>query len=354
MKYVYRGLKNIVNSGEQHSRGVAWQSLKNYGWAFLKFPSRVPVPTEIQLEPSALCNLKCKMCTLDKNIVGDKFLTRQKFKKLLRDVGPLKTINFTGMGESLLNKDLEFFIRETKQKGIETYFITNGQLLSPQRSRQLIQAGLDKIAISIESADPKIYKEIRGGVSLSKLKLNLAGLESAIIEHRAKLEVGFNVVLLKENINDLSSLYKIIDLLDEFGFHFISFQNVHDVCKSGTLPHFKESKSLLMKNLMAIKEYCQRKGIEVSLPSVAIKPESCYYPWIYPFITAAGELLPCCIIPQFGTYQKIIDKYSWGNIFASNFTKVWNNSKAVAFRKSLAGKQPDRHCRQCAKYLNIL
>ncbi|EKD49278.1 MAG: radical SAM superfamily protein [uncultured bacterium] len=354
MKYIFKGLKNIINQTGPKARGLTWQSLKNYTWAFMKIPTRVPLPVEIQLEPSALCNLRCKMCTLDKDTKGDKFLSRQNLKKLLNDLGQLKTINFTGMGESLLNKDLEFLIKEAKWSGIETYFITNGQLLSKERANRLIKAGLDKIAISIESADPKIYEKIRGGVSFDKLEKNISDLKRVIKKNNAKIKLGFNVVFLKENINDLDSIFKIIDFAKKFDIDFISFQNVHDAFMNQTISFFKKDKGLLIRNLFEIEKYCGQKEIEVSLPSVEMKPNSCYYPWIYPFITASGELLPCCVIPQFGAYQKIVEKYSFGNVFTDSFAKVWNGSKAAAFRKTLTRKKPDKHCRRCSKYLNIL
>lgn len=64
----------------------------------------------------------------------------------------------------------------------------------------------------------------------------------------------------------------------------------------------------MKKNLRLIKSYADKNNVNVFLPAVNIKSGSCYYPWIYPQVTASGKLLPCCIIPQFGDYPNLIKK----------------------------------------------
>lgn len=351
MKYISKGLKSM-KATRQRPRGLAWRTFKNYSWAFCQWPGPVPLPVEIQLEPSAQCNLKCRMCTLDKNIHGDKLLTRSNFDRLLENIGTLKTINFTGMGESLLNPNLEYFITRSKNKGISTNFVTNGQLLTAARVSSLIRAGLDKLSISIESVDPKIYQRIRG-VPLSRLEENIKLLIQLVRPDRAKLKVGFNIVLLPENVSNIRELYAVVDFAAKYRVDFVSFQNLHDAMNGAMKAHFFPNHQKLARELNSLSHHAQLRQVEISVPSLEVKQNSCYYPWVYPFITSAGELLPCCVIPQFGAYQKIVDEFSWGNVFADKFTACWNANRARAFRTALH-RDPNRYCRRCSKYLNIL
>jgi MoaA/NifB/PqqE/SkfB family radical SAM enzyme len=100
-----------------------------------------------------------------------------------------------------------------------------------------------------------------------------------------------------------------------------------------------------------IKQYSNSKNIEIILPSTIISKGKCYYPWVYPQVTATGEVLPCCIIPQFGDYDHIIQKYSFGNILNTPFNTIWNGFKAKLFRKKY---QQDSFCQHCTKNQGIL
>ncbi|PIV12604.1 MAG: hypothetical protein COS47_01740 [Candidatus Nealsonbacteria bacterium CG03_land_8_20_14_0_80_36_12] len=56
---------------------------------------------------------------------------------------------------------------------------------------------------------------------------------------------------------------------------------------------------------------------------------------------------------QFGQYQEIIKKFSFGNVFDCSFKNVWNSQKAIFFRRTLS-KNPNKYCRLCSKYRGIL
>ena len=64
-------------------------------------------------------------------------------------------------GEPLLNPNLVEMIKYAKKKGIkDVAFLTNAELLTEKKSKELVESGLDWISISADGTD-EIYNKIR-------------------------------------------------------------------------------------------------------------------------------------------------------------------------------------------------
>jgi wyosine [tRNA(Phe)-imidazoG37] synthetase (radical SAM superfamily) len=91
------------------------------------------------------------------------------FEKLIREVSGLKRQPVThlhGFGEPLLDKLLPERIRLAKAYGIKhTYIVSNASLLSPETSRKIIDAGLDKMKISFSGTDEESYNNTMNLIS---------------------------------------------------------------------------------------------------------------------------------------------------------------------------------------------
>ncbi len=350
---IYKGVKNLFSSRNNFASFLNF--FGNYLWALLRIPSFVPLPLEMQIEPSSVCNLSCKMCNVRENqdLKGG-LLKKNLFEKLLGEFRNLKSINFTGMGEGLVNKDLSGLIEIAKEKKIGTMFITNAQLLNLKNIDLLIKSGLDKICISMESGEPSSYEKFRLGAKFEILKWNVELLNKVIKKSKCNLQVVINTVLLSHNLKNPIHLEKIIDFAYVNDIKLITLQFPHDVFTFGLENYFGKDKNKLIKIFDFLKNYSEERGITISFPSLDVKKGSCYYPWVYPQVTAGGELLPCCIISQFGSYKEIIKEFSFGNVFEKSFWEAWNSSKAVLFRRSLQKGKPNEYCRRCSKYQGIL
>lgn len=351
-----RGWGNLRRAGESGNFRLLGQMLLNYFSAYFRFSFWVPLPVEIQVEPSSVCNLKCQMCvvSLAAPQVGVTLISPSNFSSLLTQLPSLRAVNLTGIGESLLNRHLEEMIQAAQQRNIRVSFITNGQLLDNDRAEKVIRSGVNTISISLESGQAEVYELIRRGASFAKLERNTALLLAKIRETYSKATVVLNVVLLKENLENVESLRQIIDFASRLGIKDVTLQNPHDLEANGTLVYFKEKKEVLASLLLELKTYAAEHHVNVTPPNVDLKEGACYYPWVYPQITAAGELLPCCLIVQFDKPEVIVNKYSFGNVFKGGFAQSWNGPRAKLFRKSLKEHQPNEFCRRCSKYLGVL
>ncbi len=130
------------------------------------------VPFIINVDPTDICNFQCKFCPtgdreLMKAILGRNhgILDFTLYKKIIDDIcefeKPIKVLRLYKEGEPLLNPQLTEMIAYAKEKRcaerIDT--TTNGILLSPPKNIEIIEAGLDRINISIEGINARQYWE---------------------------------------------------------------------------------------------------------------------------------------------------------------------------------------------------
>jgi len=77
------------------------------------------------------------------------------------------------LGEPLLHPELEEIIARVNERGLFPYLVTNGLLLSPERSRSLIEAGIKQIVVSVDGWDPGSYAHRQGDAELGQVLDNL-------------------------------------------------------------------------------------------------------------------------------------------------------------------------------------
>lgn len=120
------------------------------------------VPFILFVDPSSACNFKCAFCpTGNKKLIKDTGRWQGQmdfglYKKIIDDLKefdkPLKVLRLYKEGEPFLNKHFTEMIRYAKESGSVQYIdtTTNGYLLEPERVKEVIDAGLDKINISVD------------------------------------------------------------------------------------------------------------------------------------------------------------------------------------------------------------
>jgi len=133
----------------------------------------IPLSTPMVLfvDPASACNFECTFCpTGHKDLIKEtgRFVGRMKFevfKKVIDDLAgfdkPIKVLRMYKDGEPLLNKDLAKMIAYAKQSGMVDYIdtTTNGSLMTPERMAPILEAGLDKINISVDGMNREQYLE---------------------------------------------------------------------------------------------------------------------------------------------------------------------------------------------------
>lgn len=133
----------------------------------------VPLETPfiINVDPSDVCNLRCNFCptgdlSLMRNTAGRMHgpMKFSLFQKIIGDIcgfpKPLKVLRLYKDGEPLVNPKFAEMVHYAKKSGcaeiIDT--TTNATLLDHKRSTEIIEAGLDRLNISIYGVNSEQYR----------------------------------------------------------------------------------------------------------------------------------------------------------------------------------------------------
>lgn len=135
-------------------------------------------PPEVWIENTNVCNAHCIMCPRDSLTRKQGFMEFSLYEKLIKEISmfneKVKRIHLHNYGEPLLDRDLVRRIKLAKDKGIKhTYIVTNGSLLTPELSRQIIEAGLDEFKVSFYGTDPDTYNKTMRGLNFDRTLQNL-------------------------------------------------------------------------------------------------------------------------------------------------------------------------------------
>ena len=103
----------------------------------------LPGPLTVHIEPTNICNFKCKICPLsfdnyEEKADGLHSLSLEDFELIkdeLKTLPKLKSLNFFMMGEPLVNKNLSKFIKSAKENDLSEWYMvsSNGALLSNEK-----------------------------------------------------------------------------------------------------------------------------------------------------------------------------------------------------------------------------
>lgn len=136
-------------------------------------------PRSVQMEVTTRCNLTCAYCS-HRELEDKRDLPLERFLELLDrvDLGRVDNVDFTGLGEPVMHRDLPAMVREVLRRGrpSNVRVVTNGTVMIPRRYEPLCEAGITSIAFSIDSLDPQRFARSRSGARLEQVLANLESL----------------------------------------------------------------------------------------------------------------------------------------------------------------------------------
>ena len=305
-------------------------------------------PSALGIEVSDACNLACAVCS--REIAWDRrgspFLRLDPFRRIFDPIRPLYLV-LSGYGEPLLNRDLPAMVAHASAAGTRVTVITNGTLLDEARARALREAGLAKLKVSLDGAEPDAYAKHRAGGDLHAVLANVERFHRDRSGGWPLLEI--QMVLFRENLDQAARLLRLCrDRLPGVQPFFLVMFTY------GEQPGFVE-KTIPFNDpagLAAIEEaaaLARESGFHRTLGSleaarrqltVDLSRAPCYVPWYSSIVSIDGELFPCC-------YQSIRG-VSVGNVLQDGFEAVWNGERMRAFRAGLRERRcGDKVCATC-------
>ena len=183
------------------------------GGNFVRMHRPITHLTKVYIEPTVECNLDCITCfrnAWDQPLGRMSDATFENIFNGLKQMDPIPSVYFGGIGEPLFHVKTIEWIRRVKELGVKVELITNGTTLTEKKSRELIDSGLDVLWISIDGATPDTYADVRIGAELSTIVDNLRRFaRMRAPNHFPVPEIGVAFVAMKRNIADLPQVIKI-------------------------------------------------------------------------------------------------------------------------------------------------
>lgn len=296
------------------------------------------------------CNLRCRMCNYWHNEYKHNELTTDKVFQIIEDASKLgcKIITFSG-GEATLRKDLEKIINYVKSNKMSASLFTNGVAVSESRLRSLVESGVDRISVSIDSPDPLIHDDIRG--MPGAFQKSIAFLENCIKVRRENdkwLKVTIASCLSKNNLNNLK---EIADIACKLGVDLFTIIKTEIRIEEGKKLVLSEDDERLyqLQILPELNKICKSNNIQFSSsgiteqfglnPEIELHDLPCYYVWENATITSNGDLYPCCDLLQ-------NEETCMGNVNENRLADVLNSEKAADIRLHIKDRAFEK-CRTC-------
>jgi MoaA/NifB/PqqE/SkfB family radical SAM enzyme len=194
---------------------------------FVRMHRPVTQLTKVYIEPTVACNLDCITCFRNAWDQPIGRMTEATFESIfngLKQMDPIPSVYFGGIGEPLFHVKTIEWIRRVKELGFKVELITNGTILTEKKSRELIDSGLDVLWVSIDGASPETYADIRIGAELPDIIKNLERFgKMREAGHYPKPEIGIAFVAMKRNIADLP---KVIQIGKSLRARYFSVSNI--------------------------------------------------------------------------------------------------------------------------------
>lgn len=221
-------------------------------------PALLEYPSKLFVETTSRCNLSCVMCMKQNpdGLINDGDLDLPTFAALEPAFPNLDALVLNGVGEPLLNARLEQFITRAKKKMPSrgwTGFQTNGILLTNMRAMTLLDAGIDRICLSMDGVDSTTFGAIRAGSQLLDLEWAFKALTAGrVICGRPDLEIGVEYVVMRDNLHELpaalewaaarGATFAIVSHLHPFHEPHLD-QRAYDTCTDEAILLFQSWKS---------------------------------------------------------------------------------------------------------------
>jgi len=317
-------------------------------------------PICLYLETTNRCNLPCTTCPRTfEELEPPEDMSWELFTKIVDQYPKIARVVLHGIGEPLMVRDLPRMVRYLKARGTYVLFNTNGTLLNARKGRELIEAGLDELRVSLDAAEPSAFKVVRGLDSFDRIVANVR----AFIMLQQEMDVTAPRVSLwltglKETIGQLPAFVKLahqIGVPEVYLQRLVYFPDGQGLARkeSSLFEHVTTEEDRLIREA---EQLAASLGVSFNAsgatePGTSLKKKDatqpwslCRRPWTLMYFTAHGRALPCCIAPF---SLRGYDSFTLGDATQQTLAEMWNGAKYQEFRRALQTAQPPPSCANC-------
>ena len=267
--------------------------------------------SRVYVEITNICNMNCSFCHGHSR--ENRRMTRDEFSCILDKLsGVTEYVYYHLMGEPLTHPELPDFLRMSAERGFRSVLTTNGTLLA-KRGREILDAGLHKVSISVHSFENGSDDDFEKYMKTVSDFADEANREGVIIVFR----LWNNGT--EDNMNDSVIKYLKSRFSDEWT---------------------ENSKGYRIRNKMFL-EWGDRFGWPDKDAQIQGDEVFCYGLRDHFGILCDGTVVPCCLDSD--------GVINLGNIFKENVQNILSSDRAKAMVDGFScRKATEDLCRRCA------
>lgn len=302
---------------------------------------RIPLsaPLSAHIDVCSICNFRCSFCfQADVKAMKDVGLKRDKmpvelFKKIVDDLKEfdvkLKKVKIGNHGEPTLHENLPAMIEYVKKSEVTEIveLFTNGSKLNPTLNSAIIDAGLDRINISLEGLSDERYLEIAGvKVNMQEMVQNIAHLYRVRKDCKIYIKIADQTSSLDKNNPKHFVLNE-----EEREYFFKTFGDICDeIFIEKVVPQWAETQLEKQNQVEDTGMYGQK---------IKKYKEICPFTFMYLHFNCDGTTSPCTL----DWPRKVVI----GNAYNESVKDIWNGESLRNLRIAMARGQ-----RNCINFCN--
>jgi AdoMet-dependent heme synthase len=315
-------------------------------------------PRLIAWEVTRSCNLACIHCRASaQNRPYEGELNTDEALAFLDNVATLgrPIIILTG-GEPLLRPDIFEIAAYGKAKGFRMTMAPNGTLITPEKARQMVTSGIERISISLDgatAASHDAFRQVPGAFD--------GALRGIACARDAGLEFQINTSITQQNLEELAAIQKLAVDLGAVAHHIfllvptgrgkdLAGQAISAQQYEQTLHWFYEQKDQVPLQLKAtcaphyyriLRQRARAEGKKVDVQTFGLDAmtRGCLGGIGFCFVSHVGQVQPCGYL-----------ELDCGNLRRQPFREIWETSEI--FRKLRDPSLYQGKCGQC-EYLRV-
>ena len=308
------------------------------------YSARMNAPHRMDLMISSMqkdgawhCNQKCVHCYAANQPLGKAAeLDTDQWLAVIekcRSAG-IPQLTFTG-GEPTLRNDLVKLVQATQW--FVTRLNTNGRMLTSALCKELKDASLDAVQITLYSADAAVHNAL---VGVDGYTDTVAGIKNALA---AGLNVSLNTPLCTLNQDYLAT----VQLAQELGVRYLTCSGLIPAGNAATEPSraARLTPDALAAALRPAMAYAAQHGIEINFTSPGWLPEETLRELGFTQIPSCGACLSNMAVAPDGT---VLPCQSWlsgpglGNLLRMPWHRIWRSAECSTIRSGSAAM--DHRC----------
>jgi radical SAM protein with 4Fe4S-binding SPASM domain len=280
------------------------------------------VPLVLSWNVTLKCNLKCSHCYINaaKEELKDE-LTTEEAKNLMDQISKVsRPLLILSGGEPLLRQDIYELIRYGTSKGFRMGLGSNGSLIDDAIARNLKDASVKTVSISLDSSIAEKHDEFRGVVGSWQKAINaIKALK------RNNILVQVNTTVTQQNHSEIDQIMTLTEELGVENFHLFFLvptgrgTKIADISPAMYEDMIKSTFAKTAKHRLNVRPSCAPQFMRIAKDMGLDMRQwirgclaGLYYCRVYP----NGDVTPCPYLPV-----------KLGNVRETSFSEIWFNSE---------------------------